>query len=165
MADESADMAISIGFLHRETLRRAERYFIAAMKRGLAEIGYVEGRNVAIEYRWAEGHNGSAPALATDLVRRKVAVIVAAGNTPTVLAAKSATQTIPIAFLVGTDPVEFGLVESLNRPGGNATGVSVIDVEVVAKRIELLHQLIPTATSMALFVNPKNPITTRAETR
>jgi putative tryptophan/tyrosine transport system substrate-binding protein len=154
-----------IGFLHRETRTPSREVLIAAMKRGLAEVGYVEGRNVAIEYRWAEGQPDRLPALATDLVRRNVAVIVAAGNTPTVLAAKSATQTIPIAFLVGTDPVESGLVESLNRPGGNATGVSIIDVEVIAKRIELLHQLIPTATSIALFVNPKNPITTRAETR
>ena len=154
-----------IGFLHRETPTPGREVFIVAMKRGLAEVGYVEGRNVAIEYRWAEGQTDRLPTLATDLVRRNVAVIVAVGNTPTVLAAKSATQTIPIAFLVGTDPVESGLVESLNRPGGNATGVSVIDVEVIAKRIELLHQLIPTATSIALFVNPKNPITTRAETR
>ena len=154
-----------IGFLHRETPTPAREVFIAAMKRGLAEVGYAEGRNVAIEYRWAEGQTDRLPTLAMDLVRRNVAVIVAAGNTPTVLAAKSATQTIPIAFLVGTDPVESGLVESLNRPGGNATGVSVIDVEVIAKRIGLLHQLVPTASSIALFVNPKNPITTRAETR
>ena len=154
-----------IGFLHRETLTPAREVFIAAMKRGLAEVGYAEGRNVAIEYRWAEGQTDRLPTLATDLVRRNVAVIVAAGNTPTVLAAKSATQTIPIAFLVGTDPVQSGLVESLNRPGGNATGVSVIDVEVIAKRIGLLHQLVPTASSIALFVNPKNTITTRAETR
>jgi len=135
------------------------------MKRGLAEVGYVDGRNVAIEYRWAEGRIDRLPNLAMDLVRRNVAVIIAVSNTPTALAAKSATQTIPIAFLVGTDPVESGLVESLNRPGGNATGVSIVDVELVAKRIELLQQLLPGATSIALFVNPKNPITTRAETR
>jgi putative tryptophan/tyrosine transport system substrate-binding protein len=153
-----------IGFLHRETLTPGREVFIAAMKRGLAEVGYVEGRNIAFEYRWAEGQTDRLSILATDLVRRNVAVIVTT-NTQGVLAAKSATQTIPIAFLVGTDPVESGLVESLNRPGGNATGVSLIDVEVTAKRIELLHQLIPTATSIALFVNPKNPITTRAETR
>ena len=100
-----------IGFLHRETLTPAREVFIAAMKRGLAAVGYAEGRNVAIEYRWAEGQTDRLPTLAMDLVRRNVAVIVAAGNTPTVLAAKSATQTIPIAFLVGTDPVESGLVE------------------------------------------------------
>jgi putative tryptophan/tyrosine transport system substrate-binding protein len=154
-----------IGYLHRETLTPSREVLIAAMKRGVAEVGYFEGRNVAMEYRWAEGRTDRLPALATDLVRRNVAVIVAVGNTPTALAAKSATQTIPIAFLVGTDPVESGLVESLNRPGGNATGVSIIDVEVIAKRIELLQQLLPAATSIALFVNPKNPITTRAETR
>ena len=100
-----------IGFLHRETPTPAREVFIAAMKRGLAEVGYAEGRNVAIEYRWAEGQTDRLPTLAMDLVRRNVAVIVAAGNTPTVLAARSATQTIPIAFLVGTDPVESGLVE------------------------------------------------------
>jgi putative ABC transport system substrate-binding protein len=154
-----------IGFLHRETRIPWREVLIAAMKRGLAETGYVEGRNVTIEFRWAEGRTDRLPALAADLVRRKVAVIVAAGNTPTALAAKSATQTIPITFLVGTDPVESGLVESLNRPGGNITGVSVIDVEVVAKRIQLLHELIPTATAIALLVNPKNPITAQAETR
>jgi putative ABC transport system substrate-binding protein len=154
-----------IGFLHRETPTPSREVFIAAMKRGLAEIGYVEGRNVAIEYRWAEGQTDRLPALAAELVRRKVAVIVAPANTPTALAAKLATQTIPIVFLVGTDPVESGLVESLNRPGGNITGVSIIDIEVIAKRIQLLSQLIPTATSIALLVNPKNPITTQAETR
>ena len=154
-----------IGFLHRETPTPSREVFIAAMKRGLAEIGYVEGRNVAIEYRWAEGQTDRLPALAAELVRRKVAVIVAPANTPTALTAKLATQTIPIVFLVGTDPVEFGLVESLNRPGGNITGVSIIDIEVIAKRIQLLSQLIPTATSIAFLVNPKNPITTRAETR
>ena len=154
-----------IGYLHRETLTPSREVLIAAMKHGLAEVGYVEGHNVTIEYRWAEGRTDRLPVLATELVRRNVAVIVAVGNTPTALAAKSATQTIPIAFLVGTDPVESGLVESLNRPGGNATGVSIIDVEVIAKRIELLQQLLPGATSIAFFVNPKNPITTRAETR
>jgi ABC-type uncharacterized transport system substrate-binding protein len=154
-----------IGFLHRETPIPSREVLIAAMNRGLAEIGYVEGRNLAIEYRWAEGQTDRLPALAADLVRRKVAVIVAPGNTPTALAAKLATQTIPIVFLVGTDPVESGLVESLNRPGGNITGVSVIDIEVIAKRIQLLRELIPTATSIALLVNPKNPITTQAETR
>jgi putative ABC transport system substrate-binding protein len=154
-----------VGWLHRETLTPSRESFVAVMKRGMAEIGYDEGRNVAIIYRWAEGQTDRLPTLAMELVRSNVAVIIAAGNTPTVLAAKSATQTIPIAFLVGTDPVESGLVGSLNRPGGNATGVSLVDVELISKRIELLHQLIPAATSIALFVNPKNPITTRAETR
>ena len=154
-----------IGFLHRETPSPWWEALIGDMKRGLAEIGYVESRNVAIEYRWAEGQTDRLPALAADLVRRKVAVIVAPTNTPTALAAKLATQTIPIVFSVGTDPVESGLVESLNRPGGNVTGISIIDIEVVAKRVQLLHQLVPTATSIALLVNPKNTITTQAETR
>ena len=154
-----------IGFLHRETPSAWWDGLIAVMKRGLAETGYVEGRNVVIEYRWAEGQTDRLPALAADLVRRKVTVIVAPANTPTAFAAKLATQTIPIVFLVGTDPVESGLVESLNRPGGNLTGVSNIDVEVIAKRVQLLHQLAPTTTLIALLVNPKNPLTTQAETR
>jgi putative tryptophan/tyrosine transport system substrate-binding protein len=154
-----------IGFLYRESRTPNREPFIGAMKQGLAEMGYVEGRNLAIEYRFAEGHTDRLPVLAADLVRRKVAVIIAAANTPTAHAAKQATQTIPIVFSAGTDPVESGLVESLNRPGGNITGVSVIDIEIVAKRIHLLHQLIPNASTIALLVNPKNPITAQAETR
>ena len=154
-----------IGFLHRETPTPWWEGLIAIMKRSLAEMDYVEGRNFVIEYRWAEGQTDRLPALAADLVRRNAAVIVAPGNTPTALAAKLATRTIPIVFSVGTDPVEFGLVESLNRPGGNVTGVSITDIEVIAKRVQLLHQLVPTATSIALLVNPKNPITAQAETR
>ena len=154
-----------IGFLHRETPAPWWEGLIAVMKRSLAEMDYVEGRNFVIEYRWAEGQTDRLPALAADLVRRKVAVIVAPGNTPTALAAKAATETIPIVFSVGTDPVESGLVESLNRPGGNVTGISVIDIEMIAKRVQLLHQLVPTATSIALLVNPRNPITAQAETR
>jgi ABC-type uncharacterized transport system substrate-binding protein len=154
-----------IGFLHRETPAPWWEGLIAVMKRSLAEMDYVEGRNFVIEYRWAEGQTDRLPALAADLVRRKVAVIVAPGNTPTALAAKAATKTIPIVFSVGTDPVESGLVESLNRPGGNVTGISVIDIEMIAKRVQLLHQLVPTATSIALLVNPRNPITAQAETR
>ena len=154
-----------IGFLYREFRTPNREPFIGAMKQGLAEMGYVEGRNLAIEYRFAEGHTDRLPVLAADLVRRKVAVIIAAANTPTAHAAKQATQTIPIVFSVGTDPVELELVESLNRPGGNITGVSVIDIEIVAKRVHLLHQLIPNASTIALLVNPKNPITAQAETR
>ena len=154
-----------IGFLHRESLTPTRENYIAAMRRGLAERGYIEGRNLAIEYRWAEGKTDRLADLAADLVRRNVNVIVTPANTPAALAAKSATQTIPIVFFVGTDPVESGLVQSLNRPGENITGVSLIDVEVVAKRIQLLHELIPTARSLAFLVNPKNPITARAETR
>ena len=126
-----------------------------AFRRGLDEAGYVEDRNVAIEYRWGEGHNDRLLALAGDLVRRQVSVIVAPGA-PVALAAKAATPTIPIAFIAGIDPVESGLVASLNRPGGNVTGVSVLNAELAGKRLDLLHQLLPTATAVALLVNPTN---------
>jgi putative ABC transport system substrate-binding protein len=144
-----------IGFLSPNS-PGADSYQEAAFRRGLRETGYVEGRNVAIEYRWAEGQYDRLPALAADLVRRQVIVVAAVGNV-TVMAAKAATTTIPIVFQTGADPVKIGLVASLNRPGGNLTGVSVLNSELTPKRLELLHELVPTATVIAFLVNPTNP--------
>jgi putative tryptophan/tyrosine transport system substrate-binding protein len=132
---------------------------VTAFRQGLGETGYAEGRNVAIEFRWAEGQHNRLPALAADLVGRQVAVIVAPGGAPGALAAKSATTTIPIVFEMGADPVAIGLVGSLNRPGGNLTGVSSLNVQVTPKRLEILHEVIPAAAEIAVLVNPTSPTT------
>jgi putative ABC transport system substrate-binding protein len=128
---------------------------LVALQRSLSELGYDDGKTIVIEYRWAEGQYERLPMLAADLVHREVAVIVTLGGDPSALAAKAATSTIPIVFIVGSDPAKFGLVSSLNRPGGNATGVNLFLAEIESKRIGLLHELVPAATTVALLVNPK----------
>jgi putative tryptophan/tyrosine transport system substrate-binding protein len=145
-----------IGFLTGASPQGRAPY-VAVFRQGLKEIGYIDGQNVAIEYRWAEGQYDRLPALAADLVRRQVTVIATPGNTAAALAAKAATTTIPIVFGVGVDPIQAALVASLNRPGGNVTGVTTLNVEIGPKRLQLLRQLIPTATTFALLVNPTNP--------
>ena len=144
-----------IGFLNGASYDLSA-YLVRAFHQGLSETGYVEGRNVAIEYRSADGQYDRLPALAADLVRRKVSVIAATG-TPTGLPAKAATTTIPIVFVTGSDPVEQGLVASLNRPGGNLTGATTLAVELGQKRLELLHEVVPTATLIGVLVNPTGP--------
>jgi putative tryptophan/tyrosine transport system substrate-binding protein len=143
-----------IGFLNVASPEGFANY-VAAFRNGLKEIGYVEGQNVAIEYRWAEGHYDRLPEMAADLVRRQVSVIVA--NTPANLVAKNTTSTIPIVFTTGVDPVQLGLVSNLRRPGGNVTGVSQLNAQLGPKRLELARELMPTATVITLLVNPSDP--------
>ena len=144
-----------IGFINAASAQSFPRP-LAAFPKGLGETGYADGRNVAIEYRWAEGRIDRLPAMAADLVRRRVAVIAATG-TAAALAAKATTTTIPIVFETGADPVQLGLVASLNRPGGNVTGVTQLNQEVMQKLLELLHELLPTARVIALLINPDDP--------
>ena len=143
-----------IGFLNSASADAYAR-FTAAFHQGLAETGFVVGQNVAIEYRWADGHYERLPALAAELVRLGVAVIAVSG--PAAPPAKAATTTIPIVFTAGYDPIELGLITSLSRPGGNLTGVSILNVELGPKRLELLHEVVPTAAIVALIINPANP--------
>ena len=147
-----------VGYVHADSPQTVLG-LLGAFREGLGETGYVEGQNVAIEYRWAENDLSRIPELVADLVHRRVAVIATPGGSAATLAAKAATTTIPIVFSLGLDPVQLGLVESLSRPGGNITGVNSMSNELVAKRLGLLHELLPTATRFAVLVNPKNPTT------
>jgi putative tryptophan/tyrosine transport system substrate-binding protein len=153
-----------IGFLNPASLD-VRGDLIAAFHQGLAEAGYVEGRNVTIDYRWAEGRNDRLPVMAADLVQHGVAVIVAADGTAAAMAAKAATSTIPILFLVGADPVELGLVASLSRPGRNMTGAGALAVSTVAKRLQVLLELVPAAKEIAFLRNPTNSYFSALETR
>ena len=148
-----------IGYLHSSSARANSQY-VEPFRRGLAEAGYVEGRDVKIEYRWADNQYDRLPALVADLIRHEVAVIVASGTVNAGLAAKEATRTIPIVFAVGSDPIQIGLVASLNRPGANVTGVTTISRELLGKRLELIRELLPRATAISFLVNPDNPNTT-----
>jgi putative tryptophan/tyrosine transport system substrate-binding protein len=137
--------------------------FVSGFQRGLKEAGFVDGDNVTTIYRWAEGQYDRLPGLAAELVSRRVSVIVATGSLPSSLAAKQATETIPIVFILGSDPVKFGLVSSLNRPNGNVTGVTLFAYLLDAKRVELMHELVPGASVVALLVNPNNPAQAAAQ--
>ena len=144
-----------IGFLGAPSAAPYARY-VAAVHQGLKEVGYVEHQNVAMEYRWADSQYDRLPALAADLVSRRVAVIVPIGESPAVLAAKAATWTIPIVFNLGADPIELGLVTNLSRPGGNITGIAMMALEIETKQLQLLHELAPTSTSIAILLNPSS---------
>jgi putative ABC transport system substrate-binding protein len=144
-----------IGFLGAPSAAPYARY-VAAVHQGLKEVGYIEHQNVAMEYRWADSQYDRLPALAADLVSRRVAVIVPIGGAPATMAAKAATSTIPIVFNLGADPIQLGLVANLNRPGGNVTGIAMMTLEIERKRLELLHELAPGPSSIAVLLNPSN---------
>jgi putative ABC transport system substrate-binding protein len=152
-----------IGFLGPGSAQ-SDTFRTTAFRQGLSEAGFVEGQNLTIEYRWGEGHYDRLPTLATDLVHRQVAVIVAS-STPATVAAKAATTTIPIVFETASDPVKLGLIASLNRPGGNITGIVQLSEEVLPKRLELLHELLPAARIFAFLVNPADPVLAEPQAR
>ena len=153
-----------IGFLHLTSLEQTRAY-LTAFHRGLNDTGFAEGRNVAIEYRWGHGQNGRLPMLVAELVRRQVSVLVTLESTLTALAAKAATQSIPILFMQGADPVRIGLVSSLSRPDGNLTGINLFLAEVAGKRLQLLRETVPLAKAIAYLRNPTNPIYAESETK
>jgi putative ABC transport system substrate-binding protein len=146
-----------IGFLHSGSRDMFTRP-VAAFHQGLAEAGFVEGRTVTVEYRWAENHYDRLPAMAADLVGHGVRIIATPGSTPAALAAKAASSEIPLVFLIGNDPVKLGLVASLNAPGGNVTGISFLINALEAKKLEVMHELVPAASTIGVLLNPKNPI-------
>jgi len=160
-----AQQAVPVIGILAVTAPEANAIRLRAFREGLRSVGYIEGQNVKFEYRWAEAHTGRLPELAGELIRDRVAVLVTAGGTASALAAKAATGEIPIVFGIGTNPVELGLVASLNRPGGNVTGVTSLNMELAPKRLELLHELLPSVTSMALLVNPAAPANAEPITR
>jgi putative tryptophan/tyrosine transport system substrate-binding protein len=145
-----------IGFLGSES-PDAWAGRLQELHRGLSELGFIEGQNLSIEYRWAQGRNERLPSMAADLVREQVRVIISPGSTPAALAAQAATKTIPIVFEIASDPVELGLVSGLNKPGANVTGVTTLNLEIGPKRLELLHNVIPSASVIGLLINPTNP--------
>jgi putative tryptophan/tyrosine transport system substrate-binding protein len=157
MTASAQQIAIPVMGYLGDTSPEGQADALAGFRRGLSDAGYVEGQTVAVEYRWAEGQYDRLPALADDLVRRQVAVIAAGTSTAAALAAKAATATIPVVFIIGADPMRFGLAASLNRPGGNVTGVTYASNLLVPKRFELLRDLVPSAETLALLQNPNNP--------